>query len=527
MTLISDSKKLKKELNLIDLCEDVLHEIFRYFDYHYTYLNLRNVCNRFRCCVDRFMQLGGIFMLIERSNPFEEVLKRRSSELIYAYKQNGNLVSIRSKPTPPLPDPDKDRIRRIVEDEILKKGSSSTEIGTFGHVINGKIIAGVCYKECYETKVEPYGLIERLRNRGTQSQRLESVCRIVIYLYEYQIKRNRWLPALPLKSNILGIYNDTSIDCQLFSCELSDSILIGLFIGSENRLDGLNRGRIDYKIVKLKLHVAKEGYYSYLTNSKVCIENNRIYDNHISSMTYSMTFLDRPKMTFRNEYANHYKGFIDVENFSLPNESWNVADSSFGGYSMINIGENKIFLDLNGQFEFNTQIYKKLWQDSIKEHKLDIIWRKIPLQSDEPFWQRIYLKLKNNIYIIGNPVGKYGLIGDRYNLDERKYYPSDLMFPETVCSVDTVAIDEDETFAIILGTNDLARSYREPRYLRGRRNAQECIRNSSYTSFPCLMILTEANGLVTRLNDTDLMYGMFNEGSKYSLTFNDILLRIK
>ena len=122
MTLISDSKKLKKELNLIDLCEDVLHEIFRYFDYHYTYLNLRNVCNRLRCCVDRFMQLGGIFMLIERSNPFEEVLKRRSSELIYAYKQNGNLVSIRSKLTPPLPDPDKDRIRRIVEDQILKRG---------------------------------------------------------------------------------------------------------------------------------------------------------------------------------------------------------------------------------------------------------------------------------------------------------------------------------------------------------------------------------------------------------------------
>ena len=85
---MAPSEKLKETKFILDLHENIFHEIFKFLNYDTIYFKLRAVCRTLRIYADSFIQLGGVFMF----------LGQQSSQLLHMYKrkQNAFFVAISS-----------------------------------------------------------------------------------------------------------------------------------------------------------------------------------------------------------------------------------------------------------------------------------------------------------------------------------------------------------------------------------------------------------------------------------------------
>ena len=254
-------------MNLLDLPEDIFYEIFRYLHVKDIYFGVRNVCRSLKHYVDCYIELAGVFMLVGGGCSFGEIFeKRHSSEVLYAFKQNGRLTSIVSKTCPVLPHP----LPSYAVDDIQIQ--THMEIASFGIVIEGKIIAGYYSKEHWEEQM-PLTMWKKVRYRRP-SQR--SGYRLVPYLFEYNRSKMSWLPILPSSIQPLTYHKD--VTCDLSFCSVGNSILVRLSINKGGEY-GLGE-EFDYKIASFHFDNADD------TN-----EESR-EDPDISKLSFSMKYLE-------------------------------------------------------------------------------------------------------------------------------------------------------------------------------------------------------------------------------------------
>ena len=55
-------------IELLDLPENVIRQIFGYLSYEEIYLTLRKTCKLFSKYVDNYIQVGGVFLLVTGAN---------------------------------------------------------------------------------------------------------------------------------------------------------------------------------------------------------------------------------------------------------------------------------------------------------------------------------------------------------------------------------------------------------------------------------------------------------------------------
>ena len=81
---MAPSEKLEETKFILDLHENIFHEIFKFLNYDTIYFKLRGVCRKLRIYADSFIQLGGVFMF----------LGQQSSQLLHMYKRKENAFFI-------------------------------------------------------------------------------------------------------------------------------------------------------------------------------------------------------------------------------------------------------------------------------------------------------------------------------------------------------------------------------------------------------------------------------------------------
>ena len=81
---MAPSEKLKETKFILDLHENIFHEIFKFLNYDTIYFKLRRVCRKLRIYADSFIQLGGVFMF----------LGQQSSQVLHMYKRKENAFFI-------------------------------------------------------------------------------------------------------------------------------------------------------------------------------------------------------------------------------------------------------------------------------------------------------------------------------------------------------------------------------------------------------------------------------------------------
>ena len=118
MALPQKRKKCERQINVLDLSENIFREIFSYLKYHVVYIQIRSICRTIKRYVDDYVQLGAIFICIS------------SAQLIHVYKQNKKVVSIRS--------------RSIASNPIKHPGKCFCDRydDYFNGVFDGKVITG-------------------------------------------------------------------------------------------------------------------------------------------------------------------------------------------------------------------------------------------------------------------------------------------------------------------------------------------------------------------------------------------------
>ena len=91
---MAPSKTSKQAITILDLHENIFHEIFRFLDVDTIYVKIRAVCRVLRIYAESFVQLSGVFVL--HGHGYCKVLQ------MYKLKQNIIFISIRSRmPYPP------------------------------------------------------------------------------------------------------------------------------------------------------------------------------------------------------------------------------------------------------------------------------------------------------------------------------------------------------------------------------------------------------------------------------------------
>ena len=103
-------------IELLDLPENVIRQIFGYLNYEEVFLTLRKTCKLFSKYLDNYIQVGGVFLLVTGANKqgrahgyyfqgawyFED---RPPCKMIYILKQNRMGLSIVGETIPSLPNP--------------------------------------------------------------------------------------------------------------------------------------------------------------------------------------------------------------------------------------------------------------------------------------------------------------------------------------------------------------------------------------------------------------------------------------
>ena len=102
---MAPSKTSKQAITILDLHENIFHEIFRFLDNYTIYVKIRGVCRMLKIYADNFIQLRGVFVL--HDHEYFQPLQ------MYKLKQNIVFISIQ----PRLPYPAFDEI--ACQDAIL------------------------------------------------------------------------------------------------------------------------------------------------------------------------------------------------------------------------------------------------------------------------------------------------------------------------------------------------------------------------------------------------------------------------
>ena len=396
--------KVESNVNILELHEVIFRELFRHLQCETVYFTMRRVCRKLKYYVDEYIQLRGMFMIAAgRGNP---------TQILYLFQQKNNAMSIFSKIAQPYPYPPvgfyKSGSSIVVTDTRVKA------IGSFGAIMNGKIVVGINFLE-YK-----YGF--KTRTSGDKSAGEKYVCNI----NEFNPKDNKW--------SVVELNDDASINgyrdgVKLF-CPIGDSKLL--------LLDGGFSGRLTHTI---PLHILRLN----------CADSN-IATNQITCSSDLIAF-SSPSQSPRDLI---YTTLTRVAHDKI---------MLIGGLRLYNVATTD---------RFN----RFLWQGTITNIESDQIdvdrgnrrieWEQIEVEIPKVRLWPICFKLKDNLYIAGGEEdisafndehSSHGsselVVCDQYNLQERKYYRSEhvLPYPAHSGSITNISTDSDESFAIFVHNN--------------------------------------------------------------------------
>ena len=480
MTSAKTNGESKHYTSLVDLHEHIFHEIFRCLADNELYFSMMNTCKKIEGYVINYMGLSGIFMSVGGGvmNPQclhdsinDCINKRPPSQIIYAFKRNEIVVSIRTEDEPKLPV----MIEKFATDEKTDfQRETKREIASFGGVIKGRIIAGYYCLEYYEYDLNYFNV----SSQGYMHQGYM----LNPYLFEFDPFKKIWRHIVNRDSEPL--HYTYYVTCDLSFCVKGDSIVVGLavtgdFFGSRHYTELVT----DYKVVMFQF----EDTSSSNGNEENPFRSNLKFSSKVIEFEITKKSTEFAIMTKNNQ-----------ENSSFDN------DSLITGSSMIHVEPNKLYLF--GASRSGDQKTPILWKDKDRdvEGGFDIELIKIHLEPILEFWRCMCFKLKDNAYIIGNSPA-CGKLCDIYNLIDEKYYGSYDLVPTSVRSIHSVVTDAEETFAVILSDEKLTSC---------------CDRK------PRIMIFTEKDGFQKYLQDTDLTIDDIKMQSDSDIS-GAALLRIK
>lgn len=392
-------------VKLLDLHQDVLYEIFEKLERKHLYLQVRHVCKLMKQHIDSYMSLAGKFMLCDESTYNDLTFIR----IAYIFKTNSSPFLMDLRETSPIPEPISSYNPKESIDWVYF-------IGSFGGVIQGKIIVGYYLKERM-VKIKSPCLVKRLLGRHPKVSR--RFCRLVPYLYEYQESTDSWI-SIPQynQEKIEALEYDCTVTCHLSFNIVGDTIVVGLCNYWKQNYSNVWS---EFKIVKFQVHFSKRV-------SNVLLENN-----HQSGLEYSFySFKATYVIKGEKSYGTTKLTALDC---SINNDR--KENMCLHGFTLITGIPNFFFCQLDP---------KRCTK--VRYH---------PLSQRDPAMKCVSFKLKSNIYIIGL-FGNYNFDDlihrpwrcDRYNIEKDEYQKSCHLISSCVKDIFSAAADFSESYALIL-----------------------------------------------------------------------------
>ena len=230
---------------LLDLPENIFTKIFSYFEPHYVYFMLRNICRRINTYVDTYVQLEEIFF-----NP----KIHQSSRTYFIFKRLHKVVSIYCKLSAPYPG--KSSLRSKINNV---KGYSDYEkqLSELGLIVINKVVAGALNRRCTKINADGY-----------------SISRLDCILHEYSPDKNIWLELLVntrCKKNPMGCWENY---CAISSCSIGNTKTL-LLVRRTNYSTLLeNRNRLLMLDVKMEISNMSE-------TTNTCLLSETLLPDHL------------------------------------------------------------------------------------------------------------------------------------------------------------------------------------------------------------------------------------------------------
>ena len=476
--MTKESVKSSKEMQqtcLLDLNENIFHEIFQYLPYADLYLYVRSASKILRSFVEGYIQLNGSFIFISTNK--WSFHKRCLSVL----QRNGKIVSY-------LPG-----LRHTIP-----KPSSAFPIGsyyTFCEAINGKLIFG----QVDLTKVYQPGKVAF----GSRNSRKEDA-----YPNEYHIYTRMFE------------CNDCNKNWRLMTS--SDPQPQRNYIGTNSsRISNLNCCVVDDNLfiaITIRIHASGESVISSFDNKLLWIPflesstETRVGKKYtsISKMKYSIKVFDL---------------YDHCQDLAVPWCSRNIVQINW----MVVAGtSNEIILVGSPEYKIDCS---RVWRGKMNKECSNILWTliKVSLPHMDLKSRNLSLsifELRNNIYFLENMKQESIFssneqdmmscyVGGRLNIQEEKYHRYEYWAPTSIKHILSATADKNKIFAVILCAVNEERI--ESREQASVNRLSEQMR---------LVYFDEESGFIHTMNNKQLQWP-FNSLKNDSECSFDKLIRIK
>ena len=423
--------KTSRSVKLLDLNQDVLHEIFGYIDRNHLYFCVKNVCQAMKIHVESFMPAKERFMIVDQYHSSQYFIN-----IISAYMFKGRssplLLCLRAKPAFPLSKPMNNSKESVTWVE---------PIGYFGGLIQERVIVGYF---CVEKIAKPKSLHYLREKLGRKQSTLRRFSRLVPYLYEYEESTNAWKNILPHKREQMVCREyQHKVHGELSFSVIGNAIIVGLSMKSScqwKEVGDPNYAWSESLIAKFHFYNIKDSY--------------NIAKYNISSIEYSVSIFALPSQIIGDKMYHT----VSLKN---PNQMIPSYDNYIYlyGFNIIN-GCNNFFI-----CQLQSKLFKlNALDDGVRYHKL-------PIREGRK--KCVSFKLRNNIYTIGlyeNSVKLpprrehqreeffreflYTCVStwycDRYDIDKDEFYASENEIPSFISDVYGAETALNESYAFIL-----------------------------------------------------------------------------
>ena len=403
--------------SLMDLNENIFHEIFQYVPYKDLHLHVRNTSKILRSLVESYIQLDKSFLLYsttKRDFYSKCLCPSLASDGHYlvktlsALKRRGKLVSILPKLSHNIPYP-----------SLL---GPMTDDYTFFENINGKLIFG----QVKFTKVSQSGKAP-LETRVLDKEDSDSnEYNTFIRLFEYKDYKNNWHQMTPTDPQPKHhIYAKNASIVNLNWCVVEDVLFLTMTIEIQN-------------------HGVKDDP-SY--------HGNPGYNHRLIWIQFS-----EPSVEIRGDkgYKSFSKTKYSVNTFDL----FSLAPYLRKNWMALKASSNEILLLGMPEHESGSS---RLWRGTMNKQLFSISWKPIYITLPHVYiknsnFSSSVFQLGGNIYVIENvrysPPDDQGMVscfvGGRINIQEEKYYAFEFWSPTRIVNIISSTPDKNEKFSIIL-----------------------------------------------------------------------------
>ena len=400
------SSKERQQTCLLDLNENIFHEIFQYLSYDDLYLYVRNASKILRSLVEGYIQLNRSFVFLS-ANKWH--CHKRCLSLL---QRNGKIVSL-------IPG-----LRHTIP--IPSSAFPIRNSYTFCEAINGKLIFGqVGLTKVYQPAKVAFG--SRISHK---EDAYPNEHHVYTRIFEYEDSKKDWrlITSSDRQPQRNYIGTESSRISNLNCCVMDDGLFLTITIPI-HALGQFSISGFDHKLVWIR-------FLDSSTETRVGKEYKCI-----SRMKYSIKFFD---------LNTHCQAFR-VSWHSRTN--WMILKASSNEIFLLGAPEDKVDCS-------------RVWCGTLNEECFNISWKHINLSLPYMYlktrnWSSSIFKLRNNIYFLEdrkqasvfsshekNVISCY--VGGRLNIQEGKYHRYEYWAPDSIKHIISATADKKEMFALIL-----------------------------------------------------------------------------